>query len=56
MFGKKVLSATSPVPEYCDELEYLYARRLAVDALIESLEEYERCQTFRLDEVKLQTA
>ena len=30
-------------------LENLYARRLALDALIESLEDYERCRSKRLD-------
>ncbi len=29
-------------------LQYLYARRIAIDALIESLEEYDRCRSRRL--------
>jgi hypothetical protein len=43
MFAKKV----PPVPSgmgrsYRKELEYLYARRSAVDALIQSLQDYDR--------------
>ncbi len=34
------------------ELQQLYARRTAIDALIESLEEYHRCRSKRLDQRK----
>jgi len=40
MFAKKALGGRNT--EYRKELEYLYARRIAVDALIESLQEYDR--------------
>jgi hypothetical protein len=42
MFAKKEIPASSPVHAYRKELKYLYARRLAIDSLIESLEEYDR--------------
>ena len=42
MFAKKALTATSSSRNYRKELDYLYARRTAVDALIQSLEEYDR--------------
>ena len=57
MFAKKELPASTPVPEYRKELEYLYARRSAIDALIESLEDYDRFRETRLDRGnQLQTA
>jgi hypothetical protein len=37
-------------------LENLYARRLAIDALIESLEDYDRCRSKRLDPGKRKIA
>jgi hypothetical protein len=43
MFAKKVPPApTAGRTYYRKELEYLYARRSAVDALIESLQDYDR--------------
>ena len=56
MFAKKQIPASSPVPAYRKELDYLYARRLAIDALIESLKEYDRYRVTRQDESELQTA
>ncbi len=56
MFAKKETQASSSVPAYRKELEYLYARRLAIDALIESLQDYDRYRVTRKDESKLQTA
>jgi hypothetical protein len=56
MFAKKELPASSPVPAYRIELEYLYARRTAIDTLIESLEEYRRCRAIRTKESERQTA
>jgi hypothetical protein len=41
MFAKKALTSATPTA-YRKELEYLYARRTAVDTLIESLELYDR--------------
>jgi hypothetical protein len=37
-------------------LEHLYAKRLAIDALIESLEQYNRFRERRSSEVKRKTA
>jgi hypothetical protein len=56
MFAKKKLPASSPVPAYRKELEYLYARRSAIDSLIESLEDYDRFRVIRMDESERQTA
>jgi hypothetical protein len=54
MFAKKLPIA---VPRtFKSELEYLYARRLAIDALIESLQDYDRSRSKRLDTRKRKTA
>jgi hypothetical protein len=37
---------------YRDELRELYARRSAIDSLIESLEEYARCAAPHLEQIK----
>jgi hypothetical protein len=42
--------------DYERQLEYLYARRSAIDALIESLEEYERYRETRPVTAELKTA
>jgi hypothetical protein len=42
MFAKKVPPAPAAGRTYRKELEYLYARRSAVDALIQSLQDYDR--------------
>jgi hypothetical protein len=42
MFAKKKIPMSAYVLAYRQELEYLYARRSAVDSLIESLKEYHR--------------
>ncbi len=57
MFAKKS-PVMAPVndPYYRAQLEYLYARRSAIDALIESLIEYERYRARRLGERKQKTA
>jgi len=41
MFAKKDTSPTSSDRTFRKELEYLYARRTTLDALIESLERYD---------------
>jgi len=56
MFANNEVTAPSPLPAYRKELEYLYARRLAIDTLIESLEEYDRFRVTRRDEDERQTA
>ena len=59
MFVKKEIPASANLPArtaYRKELEYLYARRLAIDTLIESLQDYDRYRVVRTDERKLQTA
>ena len=42
MFVKKALAATSRARAHRKELEYLYARRTAINTLIQSLEDYNR--------------
>jgi hypothetical protein len=49
MFAKKVLPNSS-ARAYRKELEHLYTRRSAVDALIESLEQYDRCRGTRVED------
>ena len=56
MFAKKELPASSAAQAYRKELEHLYARRSAIDTLIESLEEYARFRAIRTDESERQTA
>ena len=45
-----------PVPDYERELAILYARRSAIDALIESLEEYDRFRETRLSAAEARLA
>jgi hypothetical protein len=47
MFANKVPSSPAPPRTYRKELEYLYARRSAIDTLIQSLEEYDRFRAIR---------
>jgi hypothetical protein len=56
MFANNELPASAPLPAYRKELEYLYARRLAIDTLIESLQEYDRFREIRAEQRELQTA
>ena len=49
MFAKKDTSSSAPPRLYRKELEYLYARKSAVDTLIESLEEYDRFRAIRTE-------
>ena len=42
MSAKNEIPKSASVLAYRQELEYLYARRSAIDSLIESLEEYDR--------------
>ena len=50
MFAKKFLaSPPPPARTYRKELEYLYARRSAIDTLIQSLEEYDRFRAIRTE-------
>jgi hypothetical protein len=44
MFAKNGIPGSASVLGYRQELEQLYARRSAIDSLIESLEEYNRCR------------
>ena len=48
--------AVSVAVDYERQLEYLYARRSAIDSLIESLEEYERHRETRPLTPELKTA
>lgn len=56
MVAKKDLPPSAPAPAYREELEYLYARRSAIDSLIESLEDYNRFRALRTEASELQTA
>ena len=42
MLAGKDRGSINPAREYRKELKYLYARRIAVETLIRSLEEYQR--------------
>jgi hypothetical protein len=53
MFAKKTIVASPAPPKtYRKELEYLYARRSAIDTLIQSLEEYDHFRAIRGENVK----
>jgi hypothetical protein len=41
---------------YQHRLEYLYARRTALETLIESLEQYAKCRARRLAGLRMKTA
>ena len=57
MFAKKGLGRVIPASRISKaSLERLYERHLAIDALIESLEEYDRYRSKRLDERKRKVA
>jgi hypothetical protein len=57
MFAKTETPVSASVRAYRQELEHLYARRSAVDSLIESLEEYDRVrEAARAEDSKRQTA
>ena len=56
MFAKNEIPVSASVLAYRQELEYLYARRSAIDNLIESLEEYDRFRETRTDERERQMA
>ena len=49
MVANKELLVSTAVPAYRAELEYLYARRLAIDTLIESLQDYARFRVINTD-------
>ncbi len=53
---KKASLALVPNRELKKELEHLYARRSALDALIQSLEDYNRWRIQRIANQKRQTA
>jgi hypothetical protein len=57
MFAKKESTASASALAHHEELERLYARRAAIDSLIESLEEYDRLRdTARAEDIQRQTA
>lgn len=56
MFAKKAPVAISSGRGYKTELDYLYARRVAIDALIQSLEEYDRHRAKRIEDGKRKSA
>lgn len=56
MLAKKDIPASAPIPPYVKELEYLYGRRLIIDRLIDSLEQYDRYRATPPDENQLKLA
>jgi hypothetical protein len=56
MLVKKKTPVSASTGAYRQELDYLYARRSAIDSLIESLEEYDRFREAPTEEGELQTA
>ena len=56
MLVKKKTPVSASARVYGQELDYLYARRLAIDSLIESLEEYDRFQEAPTEDRERQTA
>ena len=56
MLAKKASVTTSPDRGLQKELEYLYARRSAIDTLMKSLENYDRFRESRVDVEKRKSA
>jgi hypothetical protein len=57
MLAKKKPPVSASTGAYRLELDYLYARRSAIDSLIESLEEYDRSrEVARAEDSRRQTA
>jgi hypothetical protein len=56
MFVKKVPVVISSGRGYQKELDYLYARRVAINTLIQSLEEYDRHRAKRIEDGKRKSA
>ena len=54
--AKKSPVAMVPTRNLKKTLEHLYARRSAVDTLIQSLEDYDRFRVARVEDAKRQTA
>ena len=55
MLVRKVRNTVSTKP-YQTRLEYLYARRSAIDGLIDSLEQYAKCRARRMAGLKVKAA
>ena len=53
MIVKKASPSLTPRPQNQDELRFLYARRTAINALIQSLERYDRFRA-RSEEIRKQ--
>lgn len=56
MYAERLYLACNTAQDPKRDLEALYARRSALDALIQSLEEYQRARVKRLDLQKRKTA
>jgi hypothetical protein len=54
--ARKIAVPLQTAHDYRRELEYLYARKSALDSLIASLEEYQRASTDPPSEGQLKTA
>ena len=56
MLATKKAPVSASIGAYRQELDYLYARRSAIDSHIESLEEYDRFREAPTEEGERQTA
>ena len=56
MLARKAPAVTNPTIPPDKQLELLYARRLAIDTLIESLVVYDRLRTKAIEMLKEETA
>jgi hypothetical protein len=56
MFVKKAMTSSSPGGMRRKQLDYLYARRTAIDSLIRTLEEYDRFREVRAPDRKRKSA
>ena len=56
MFAKNGIPGSASALAYRQELRYLYARRSAIDRLIESLKTYDRFRETRTEDGESQTA
>ena len=56
MTAKKAPMPTSPARAHRKQLQYLYARRSAIDALIQTLQDYDRFRAFHISDRKRKSA
>jgi|KBSMisStandDraft_5_1062788.scaffolds.fasta_scaffold10300580_1 hypothetical protein len=56
LLAKKEPDTAANGPSYQKQLEFLYARRSTIDALIQSLEQYDRFRERRVNDRERQSA